>query len=123
MSATRILRERVANQSDALDRVTPFAPFASAAVLGVTTTIKTYPTTPGAFYGIIPQRITGTDKEGDPGTFTSDLTPPANPPDPSAPPPPTTMMVALNVGGQVPVQGTKVVCHAVGGRWVFQYDG
>ena len=30
---------------------------------------------------------------------------------------------ALNLGTQVPPSGTTVVCHAVGGRWCFRYDG
>jgi hypothetical protein len=112
MSATRVLRNRMAFLSDALDRSGDLGPAANAAVLGITTAIKTYPTVPQAFYGIIPQRITGTNKEGDPGVFSSELALGV-----------TTQMVALNVGSLAPPQGTMVVCEAVGGRWVFRYDG
>jgi hypothetical protein len=117
MSASRILRDRTAFLSDALDRSGNPGPAANGAVVGITTAIKTYPTTAGVFYGIIPQVITGTSAEGDAGTFASDL---AAPDDPDAPP---TAMVALNVGTAVPPAGTKVVCDGVGGRWVFRYDG
>ena len=110
MSATRVLRERAAFLSDALDRSGGPGPAASAAVVGVTVVIATYPTTAGAYYGITPQRILGTNAEGDSATFESELDD-------------ATTMVALNVGTQVPPAGTKVICEGVGGRWVFRYDG
>lgn len=109
MSDTRVLRDRQAFLSDALDRSGDKGPAANAAVVGVTVAIKAYPTTAGAFYGIIPQRITGTNAEGDPGVFAGEPAP--------------TPMVALNVGTQIPPAGTKVICEAVGGRWCFRYDG
>jgi hypothetical protein len=109
MSATRVLRDRAAFLSDSLDRSGDEGPAANAALVGVTVAIKAYPTLPGAFYGITPQRITGTNKEGDPGVFAAEPTP--------------TPMVALNVGTQIPPVGTKIICEAVGGRWVFRYDG
>jgi hypothetical protein len=111
MSATRILRDRTAYLSDSLDRAGGPGPAGNAAVVGVTVAISTYPTAAGAFYGITPQRITGTNAEGDPGVFASDLAGGGAP------------MPALNVGTKVPPQGTKVVWEAVGGRWVFRYDG
>ena len=110
MSATRVLRERVGYLSDSLDRAARPGINCSAAVVGVTTTIKTYPTVANSYFGITPQRITGTNAEGDTGTFASDITE-------------TTKMVALNIGTQLPPEGTQVVCHGVGGRWAFRYDG
>jgi hypothetical protein len=112
MSAARVLRDRQAFLSDALDRSGDQGAAANAAIVGVTTAITAYPTVAGAFYGITPQRITGTNNEGDPGVFASEL------PDGA-----TTQMVALNVGSQIPPAGTKVICEAVGGRWAFRYDG
>lgn len=111
MSATRVLRERTAFLSDALDRSGDSRPNCNAAFVGITAAIATYPTVAAGFYGVIPQRITGAENEGASGTFTSELAG-------GAPTP-----LALNVGTQVPPAGTKVIVEAVGGRLVFRYDG
>ena len=38
--------------------------------------------------------------------------------------PDTTQVVfALNVGTVIPPVGTRIVANAIGGRWVFRYDG
>src|SRR5262249_43968240 len=35
----------------------------------------------------------------------------------------STPSYAWNAGTGIPPLGTPLVCHAVGGRWVFRYDG
>jgi hypothetical protein len=35
----------------------------------------------------------------------------------------SNVFYALNLGSQVPPDGTTLVAHAVGGRWCFRYDG
>jgi hypothetical protein len=96
VSETRILRERVASSAATLDRIGSDGMFGSAAIVGVTTTVTTYPT------------AAGTEGEGDDGSPTPDT---------------KTTLYALNTGSQIPPAGTPIVCHAVGGRWVFRYDG
>jgi hypothetical protein len=108
VSETRILRERVASSAATLDRIGSDGMFGSAAIVGVTTTVTTYPTAAGAFYAVNPATITGTEGEGDAGSPTPDT---------------KTTLYALNTGSQIPPAGTPIVCHAVGGRWVFRYDG
>ena len=74
----------------------------------VTTTIASYPTSAGAFYACNPQQVTGTVAEGASPTYLTDT---------------STIVYALNVGTQIPPDGTELVIHSVGGRWVFRYDG
>ncbi len=74
----------------------------------MTTVISTYPTSAGSYFAFNPGTITSTATEGGAGTITADT---------------TTVLYALNVGELVPPQGTSLCIHAVGGRWVFRYDG
>jgi hypothetical protein len=108
MSDSRIQRERQKALSGAVDRVAPFAADTPAALLVTTTTVTTYPATAGAFYASNPTEIDGSEVEGGAATYTADT---------------TQAVYVLNVGTQVPPSGTRVVAHAVGGRWVFRYDG
>ncbi len=108
MADSRIERERQKALSGVLDRVTPFSADGSAALLVTTTTVSTYPTLAGAFYASNPTEIDGSEIEGGPASYTVDA---------------TKVVYVLNVGMQVPPVGTRVVAHAVGGRWVFRYDG
>ena len=64
----------------------------------------TYPTTAGAFYASNPTEIDGSEVEGGAASYTADA---------------TQVVYVLNVGTQIPPAGTRVVAHAVGGRWVF----
>jgi hypothetical protein len=105
---TRIERERQKALSDVLNRVAPFAADGATALLVTTTTVTTYPTTPGSFYASNPTEIDGSEIEGGAASYTADA---------------TQVVYALNVGTQIPPAGTRVVAHAVAGRWVFRYDG
>jgi len=108
MNDLRILRERVQNATEALDRSAGAELYANAAAIVVTTTVDTYPTDANVMYGVIEQIVTGSEDEGATPTVGSAGGP---------------VFYALNVGTQVPPNGTKLVCHQVGNRWVFRYDG
>ena len=83
-------------------------PYGSAGAVCVTTTITTYPTSAGAYYAVNPGQITSTEVEGGAGAPTPDS---------------STAFFALNLGTQIPPNGTPVVVHGIGGRFVFRYDG
>lgn len=108
MVDTRIERERQKALAGVVDRVAPFAADGSIALLVTTTTIITYPTAAASFYASNPTEIDGSEVEGGAASYTADA---------------TQVVYALNVGTQIPPAGTRVVAHAVGGRWVFRYDG
>jgi hypothetical protein len=108
VSELRVIRERLSIASDALDRSSSQDDYGSAALCVITTTVTTYPTTAATFYGCNPEVITGTETEGATATFTADA---------------TTVIYCLNCGTAIPPSGTKVVAHAILGRWIFRYDG
>lgn len=77
-------------------------------MLAMTTTVSSYPTTASSFFGCIPAEIDGSETEGAAATFVQEN---------------STVNYAWNAGTQIPPSGTTIVCHAIGGRWVFRYDG
>lgn len=81
----------------------------SAAILAQTTTVTTYPTTPSAFYAIILMEIDGEEQEGSTASYVTVTGAPT--------------LYALNLGSQVPPPVTMVICHLVGGRYCFRFDG
>jgi hypothetical protein len=104
----RIASERHQALADLVDRLVPFSSDGSASLLVKTTTATSYPTTAGTFYASNPIEIDGTELEGSTASYSADE---------------TQVVYALNVGTQIPPVGTRVVVQAVGGRWVFRYDG
>jgi hypothetical protein len=109
MNDLRILRDRQWAGREALDTgLGGSEARASSAMLAQTTTVKTYPTTAAAFYAVVPCDIDGGESEGASATYV---------------PRTGSVAYALNLGTQIPVSGTMLVCHAVGGRWCFRYDG
>lgn len=105
---TRTLRDRQAAHGDAWDAsLAGGDPACSAAMVAQTTKVTTYPTTAAAFYAVVPCDVDGVESEGAAATYV---------------PRSGSIAYALNLGDSVPPQGTTVVCHAVGGRWCFQYD-
>jgi hypothetical protein len=104
----RVERERQKALSSLLDRIAPFSADTSPALLATTITVASYPNTAGAFFAFNPTEIDGNEVEGGAASYTVD---------------PTQVGYALNAGSQIPPVGTRVVAHAVGGRWVFRYDG
>ena len=108
MDELRILRERQQAGQEALDSARGDSPpNGSAAILAMTTTVSTYPTTAGSFFAILVQSINGSEAEGSSASYVSASSTPS---------------YAWNAGTAIPPSGTPVVCHAVGGRWVFRYD-
>jgi len=107
MSESRTQRNRAAVQDQDLDRLDDSPPHGSAAILATTTTVTTYPTTAAAFYAANMTEIDGVEQEGTAATYTIQ----------------SGVVYILNTGTQIPPVGTRVVAHAVGGRWVFRYDG
>ncbi len=77
-------------------------------MLVTTTTVTSYPLTAGAFFASNPTEIDGSEVEAGPASYTADA---------------TQVIFIFNVGTQIPPSGTRVIAHAVGGRWVFRYDG
>jgi hypothetical protein len=108
VSDSRIERERQKALWGVLDRVAPFVADGSTSLLVTTTVASTYPTAAGAFYASNPTEIDGSEVEGGAAAYTADT---------------TKVIYVLNMGTQVPPVGTRVIVHAVGGRWVFRYDG
>ena len=110
MNDLRVLRDRQRAGQEALDSsLGEFEARGSSAMLAQTTTVKTYPTTAAAFYAVRALRHRRGRDRGRRG----DLCPRRV----------GSVAYALNLGTQVPPSGTTVVCHAVGGRWCFRYDG
>lgn len=109
MNDLRILRDRQWDGREALDTGLGGAGAGgSSAMLAQTTTVTTYPTTASAFYAVVPCDIDGSESEGASATYV---------------PRTGSVAYALNLGTRIPASGTMVVCHAVGGRWCFRYDG
>jgi hypothetical protein len=105
----RVMRDRQTAIAEDLDLDQSAAPeWGAPARLAQTVQVTTYPTTAGVFYGIQFVDISGTEQEGAAATYVTVG---------SAQP------FAVNLGTQVPPQGTKIVVHAAGGRWAFRYDG
>jgi hypothetical protein len=103
----RILRDRLAAALETLDRSSEVASGGSAAVLAQTTTVTLYPTTANAFYAVVAVGVDAIETEGAGATYATES---------------PSVFFAWNAGSQVPPSGTTVICHAVGGRWVFRYD-
>ena len=109
MNDLRVMRKRQLVASSSLDRsVSEAHLYGSAAACVITTTVTMYPTVATEFYACNPELLTGLEIEGGTAIFTADT---------------STVIYAVNVGTAVPPNGMKIVIHAVGGRWVFRYDG
>ena len=108
MHNTRVERERHSDLNRLVDQIPQSADPGSAARLVTTTTISSYPTTAAEFYACNPTEIDGSETEGGSASYTADS---------------DQVIYCLNVGTQIPPNGTRVVAHAVGGRFVFRYDG
>jgi hypothetical protein len=102
--------ERLRNLAllDSVERMGGLGTEGSPAHLLTTVEIETYPTTANVFYAGNPTYVSGTETEGGAAGYAADA---------------SQVIYALNVGTKVPPEGTRVVVHSVGGRWVFRYDG
>jgi hypothetical protein len=106
--STRIERERQLDLERVVDQIPTGDDGGSAARLVTTTTITTYPTSAAEFYACNPTEIDGNGTEGGSVSYTTDT---------------DQVIYVLNLGTQIPPTGTRLVAHAVGGRWVARYDG
>lgn len=108
MNDVRVFRDRQRAQQALADSARDRDIDCAAGKLLTTTTVATYPTSAGAFYACNPTEVNGTETEGGAAAYVVDT---------------TTIAYALNVGTEIPPNGTCVVAHLVGGRLVFRYDG
>lgn len=105
---TRVLRDRLASLGDAFDNAQGGGEaYGSSAMLAQTTTVTTYPTVAAAMYAVVPCDADGVESEGNAVAYV---------------PRTGSIAYAVNLGTTIPPSGTRVVCHAVGGRWAFRYD-
>jgi hypothetical protein len=104
----RILRDRQTAAETQLDRAATADDSGSAALCAITTTVSSYPTSAAVGYAMNPQILGGTEAEGATPSFSADT---------------STVVYAFNLGSAIPPSGTMIVIHAVGGRWVFRFDG
>jgi len=102
--------ERLRHQdlSDLVDRLDVSGAEGSLAQLLTTFEVAKYPTAAGAYYAGNPTYVSGVEAEGGVAGYSADV---------------SQIIYAYNVGTKVPPVGTVLVAHAVGGRWVFRYDG
>lgn len=100
-----ILRRRDADDRDDMDRAPPPSDGCCDCFIGSTTQISTYPATAQAYYAVLPSVAGGAETEGTAVTLTSGSVP----------------ILAANVGGSVPPQGTAVIVHRTGNRSVFRF--
>jgi hypothetical protein len=107
MNDLRVLRDRQESGRSSLDSgLGGVEARGSSAMLAQTTTARSYPTTAGVFYAVVPCDVDATETEGAAASYS---------------PHSGSVAYALNLGTQVPPAGTTVVCHGVGGRWCFRY--
>jgi hypothetical protein len=104
----RIERLRHLDLNDLVDRSPIGASEGSLGLLITTITVNSYPTSPNVYYAGNVTYVDGAETEGGPASYSQD---------------PSQVIYAYNAGTQIPDEGTRVVAHAVGGRWVFRYDG
>lgn len=107
MNDARTQRSRGESLSAEVDRITPFSADGNAARLFVTTIESVYPTTPLSYFAVFSTDVGNPEVEGGAASYQNGL----------------YIYYALNVGTQVPSPNTRVIAHAVGGRWVFRFDG
>jgi hypothetical protein len=108
MSQSRIDRDRHLALDALVNRIVPRGDDSPATLLLTTTTITTYPTSASAFYAGNPTQVSGTETEGGAASYAPDI---------------ANIVLALNLGTQIPAAGTRVIATAAGGRWTFRYDG
>jgi hypothetical protein len=97
----------MAVMNDDFDRAPDFVPANSTAAIAVTTQVNTYPTAAQAYYACKLGNLTGDEQEGNPDTVAASA----------------NIFMALNLGTQIPPQGTQIIAHAASNRWVFRFDG
>lgn len=107
----RIARSRIGRSQGFADRSDATPADDGISFVGLTTTNGDYPTVASAVYMLIPQGIDADDAEGASATFSNE-----SPGDPS-------MVPAVNLGSQIPPQGTCVIASGAGGRTCFRFDG
>lgn len=102
---TRTLRRRLTGVEQALAAQGEPDRQGSVALVGLTTTVDSYPTVEVAYYAMRPIRLGGPIGEG--------MTPELHTG--------TKVFYALNLGAMIPPPSTYVVVAGVGGRFTFRY--
>lgn len=102
-AAQQTLRE-IQKAREALD-TTPAGKGAS--MLCVTTSLGSYPTMSPAAFAVVPEECDAEDDEGAAATYTDNT---------------DSTFFAINLGTNVPPQGSRIIVHAVGGRWLFRWS-
>jgi hypothetical protein len=103
----RLLRQRLSDLEEEIERLESAASEGEACLVGVTVSQGSYPTVAGRFYALTVQAVTGTETEGSAHTLTAV----------------SDTIMAANLGTAVPTAGTAVPVDRVPHRWVFRYDG
>jgi hypothetical protein len=107
MNDLRILRDRNEFADAVADSASAGDDTACAdALLGQIVDRGSFPTDPAAFFAVVPVDIDGDENEGSEATYV---------------PRTDSVIYAINVGNTFPSAGDTVLCHAVGGRWVFRF--
>lgn len=102
----RVSNEMIRSVAESSDRTITVPTGEGASLLAVTGTDGSYPTSAGVVYVCSPIEIDADDVEGASFVYAVDS---------------LQNFYAVNTGSNVPVQGTAVICHLVGGRWCFRF--
>jgi hypothetical protein len=99
------LRGDDADDADERGQQGDAGPAMGMTVVGVTKTETTYPNAVGKFFAITPEAILGPESEG--GTAALSAL--------------GGTIYACLTAGAVPASGSRVICHRVPYRWIFDY--
>jgi hypothetical protein len=103
----RLLRQRLADLEEEIERLESGAAEGEACLVGKTVSQGAYPTAAGRFFALTVQAVTGTETEGSAQTLDAE----------------DDTILAANLGSAIPPAGTAVAVDRVRHRWVFRYDG
>lgn len=106
--AYRATLEHILDVAEFANRTTSEPDSDGVSLLGVTATLGSYPTVAGEVYVVTPLEIDADDAEGASASYTPDT---------------SNNVYAINTGTAIPPIGTRVIVHAVAGRWVFTFNG
>lgn len=105
------LAQRVQRRLDQVEeliaRLGQGAPGGHAFMVGRTTTVGAYPTSPLAYFAVQVTRVGNPEVEGGTPSFTDA----------------GSVEMVANVGKGLPPPASRVECRRTGGRWVMQWDG
>jgi hypothetical protein len=109
-AVARVIRETQEDLRALAGNTILVAPADGLAIVAKTVDGGSYPTTAGVVYMGVIQDIDADDTEGAVATFTDDTDEEGTP-----------MVPLLNIGGNVPPAGTRVIAVSTSAKWVFVY--